>query len=495
MEFNSKLSKQIKETAYLTAENTPRYRPILRYIYEQYETTNYMLYKEEIYDELKDKKGFESYTLETCEKDLDALVNWGNLIAIQDTNNVNTVEEFKNRKFRYQLSPYAVEIERLVIKLENLHTEGGSLEPMLIERIKDALINVERTSRKTENEVHGWWKNLDSDFKRLNQGYQDYIKTFYTVKMEEVAKSSQFIAYKNTLVKYLREFIKILQESSYQIEEKLKNLDANIEDIILKKLYLGEKNIIRIDKLDEELNKEEYIERNKAKWENIKKWFIGSDSRRSEVVKINEKTTEIIRKITRIANQIAESRGNVSSKKAEYKKICEMFAKTENIEDAHKLSSLVFGMTNTRHTKGNFVRETDSINSSLLQETSNEIEVKPRIRTYKEKSQRTIIQDKKAEKQEQIKEYMEKIKQEQEEIQKYVKDGKIDINELPVIKSTFRKTLLKWITKAGLTSSKLISTEDGKKIRLIYPENNKRCTLECEDGNLEMPAFILQFVE
>ena len=494
MEINEKLLKQITETSYLTAENTSRYRPILRYFYQEYETTNYMLYKEEIFNELKDKLGFEKYTIDMCENDLTALVNWGNLIAIQDTNNVTTVEEFKHRKFRYQLSPYAVEIERLVIKLENLHIEGGSLEPMLVERIKEALISVEKISKKSENEVHGWWKNLNDDFKRLNQGYQDYIKTFYTVKMEEVAKSSQFIAYKNTLVKYLREFIKILQECSYQIEEKLRNLDSSVENTIMEKIYLGEKNIVRIDKLTEEIDEKEYKERNIAKWENIKKWFIGSKTRRSEVEKINEKTTEIIRKITRIANQIAESRGNVSSKKAEYKKICEMFCKTETIEEAHKLSSLVFGMFNTRHTKGNFVRETDSINSSLLHEISNNYEVKPRIREYREKMPKVAIQDKTAEKKRQIELYMMQLEQERKEIEKYIKDGKIDIQNLPVIKSSFRKTLLKWISKAGLTSSHEIVIEDGRKIKLVYPENKKRCMLTCEDGTMEMPAFILEFV-
>ena len=151
--------------------------------------------------------------------------------------------------------------------------------------------------------------------------------------MEEVAKSSQFIAYKNQLVKYLREFIKFLQESSYQIEEKLKNIDKTVELNIFEKIYLGEKNIIRIDKIDEEIDEQEYKQRNIAKWENIKKQFICSNTRISEVEKINEKTTEIIRKITRIANQIAESKGNVSSKKAEYKKICEMFCKTQSIEE------------------------------------------------------------------------------------------------------------------------------------------------------------------
>ena len=43
MEVNETMSKQITETAYLTTENTKRYRPILRYFYEQYERINYML--------------------------------------------------------------------------------------------------------------------------------------------------------------------------------------------------------------------------------------------------------------------------------------------------------------------------------------------------------------------------------------------------------------------------------------------------------------------
>ena len=34
MEVNETMSKQITETAYLTTENTKRYRPVLRYFYE-----------------------------------------------------------------------------------------------------------------------------------------------------------------------------------------------------------------------------------------------------------------------------------------------------------------------------------------------------------------------------------------------------------------------------------------------------------------------------
>lgn len=495
MEINETLSKQITETSYLTTENTKRYRPILRYFYEEYEKINYMLYKEDVWNYLKDKPNFENYTIEMCENDLTALVNWGNLTALQDTNNVTTVEEFKHRKFRYQLTEYAVEIERLVIRLENLHIEGASLEPKLIERIKEEIQSIEKTSFKNESDVISLWDNLNNDFKRLNQDYQDYIKTFYNVKLEEVAKSKQFIIYKNDLVRYLREFIKLLQDNSYAIEEKLKILNEDTQKRFLEKVYLGQKKRVRIDKLDEEIDEQELKDRNKDKWENIKKWFIGTNLRVSEVEKINEKTTEIIRKITRVANQIAEAKGNVSSKKAEYKKICEMFAKVENIDDAHKLSSLVFGMFNTRHIKGNYVRETDSINSSLLEETSNEYEVKPRIREYREKQSKVAIVDKTKEKQEQIEKYFKQLEEERKELEKYIKDGKIDIKSLPEIKSNFRKTLLKWISKAGQMQNHEIVIEDGRKIKLIYPQNKERCTLKCEDGNLEMPAFELEFIE
>ena len=97
MEINETLSKKITETSYLTAENTKRYRPILRYFFEQYERFNYMLYKEDVYYELKGRLNFENYSMENCESDLKALVDWGNLSALQDTSNVKTVEEFKNR--------------------------------------------------------------------------------------------------------------------------------------------------------------------------------------------------------------------------------------------------------------------------------------------------------------------------------------------------------------------------------------------------------------
>ncbi|AYD40918.1 DUF2397 family protein [Clostridium fermenticellae] len=176
MQITDKLTKQIDEMRYITAENAWRYRTILRFFYLQYEKMKYWMYKEELFQELKTHDEFKDYTMETCRQDLDVLISWKNFVAVQDTAKVATVEEFKNKQFRYELSEYSVEIERLTIKLENLFVESASLESSLLERIKEQIEKLTEMVSKSEKEVGVWWGSLNNDFKRLNQNYQDYIR-------------------------------------------------------------------------------------------------------------------------------------------------------------------------------------------------------------------------------------------------------------------------------------------------------------------------------
>ena len=57
------------------------------------------------------------------EADLDALVKWKNLTPIQDPGKVYTIADYKNKQYRYTMSEYAVEIERLTVRLENIFME------------------------------------------------------------------------------------------------------------------------------------------------------------------------------------------------------------------------------------------------------------------------------------------------------------------------------------------------------------------------------------
>jgi len=116
--INFNVIKPIDEARYLTAENASRYRLIMRYFYQNYEQLRYWLSKEDVYNYVKGFDLFYDYTMEKCEQDLKSLTEWKNLIAEQDTGRAQSAEEFKNKKFRYMLSEYSIEIERMTINLE-----------------------------------------------------------------------------------------------------------------------------------------------------------------------------------------------------------------------------------------------------------------------------------------------------------------------------------------------------------------------------------------
>lgn len=181
MQVSDKLIKPLTEIKYLNADNVSRYRCIMRIFFENYEKLKYWLYQEDIYEEMIKDPYFAEYKPEQCQQDLAMLVEWKNLNTIQDTRKVASIEAFKNKKYRYQMSEYSVEIERLVLRLENLFIEGASLEPTLLERIRREIERFPEMSELDEDEVYTWWTDLNHDFVRLNQNYQDYMVFFYQI--------------------------------------------------------------------------------------------------------------------------------------------------------------------------------------------------------------------------------------------------------------------------------------------------------------------------
>ena len=56
MEVNEKLYRPITEVNYLRAENADRYRAIMRFFYHEHERIRYWLYKEDVYEEMKEQR-------------------------------------------------------------------------------------------------------------------------------------------------------------------------------------------------------------------------------------------------------------------------------------------------------------------------------------------------------------------------------------------------------------------------------------------------------
>lgn len=490
MKIEEKMKKPMMETKYLNVENTDRYRPIIRLFYLKYEKLKYWMYQEEIFEELKEDPYFKEYTLEQCQQDLSALVSWGNLITIQDTRKVTTIEEFKNKKFRYQLSETAVEIERMVIRVENLFIEGSSLEPTLLERLRMNLGKLSEMDSEEGEKLYGWWNDLNNDFIRLNQNYQDYMRELNSVKAEEMMKTKAFLMFKDRLIEYLRSFVKSLQVNVAAIEQQFREIDTQVVESVLTKVTDYE---ISIPRMDVEIDEQLIHEKIKGRWESISEWFSGKNGMESEAVKVFDRTNEIIRKITRYATRISEMSNQGSNRREEYRKLAEIFGRCRNINEAHRLSAVVFGIEKPLHLKGELKRNTDSINSGVYEEETHVVTVIPRVRTYKEKARRSGMIDRSDEKQKMRAAMIQRLAAERVLLRSYIHNGRLDFAELPVIEPYVRDMFLLWLSKALERKDHRAKTEDGQIYYIEQTDIKEYCTLECTDGTFQMPAYVIVF--
>jgi uncharacterized protein (TIGR02677 family) len=182
---------------------------------------------------------------------------------------------------------------------------------------------------------------------------------------------------------------------------------------------------------------------------------------------------------------------NSINRKEDYKNLCKMFLACTHADDAHRLSSYVFGVEHMRHIQGDFQRKTESVNSNIFHEEPFEIIIKPRVRTYRERLNRYAIKDKSKEKQELLDRILEERKEQEKLINKYINDGQINFENLGYISQYVRITLLRWLSDAMISDNFVSKNENGKIINVINPKEKRKCTINCEDGDFVMPAFIL----
>ncbi|WP_139904772.1 TIGR02677 family protein [Clostridium thermarum] len=490
MRLDRNITKTIEESKYLSTENTWRYRTIIRTIYRHYEKMKYWLYKEDIYAALKSYEDFTDYTIDNLKSDLDTLVNWKNLNAMADTAKVNTIEEFKNREFRYQLSTVTIEIERMLITLENMQIENNAtLEGSLVERFRSLLEKSGSMSDEEDKKVFEWWRDLNSSFKELNRNYQDYISKFYSPRNDELMKTTEFLVFKEGFIKYLREFIRVLQINTFAIREIFEEVTKDKIEELVARAFNYEKKIQSLDLI---MDEREYKELNLGRFHSMEEWFMSFNGREALVDQLINNTNEVIRRITRYAAQIADKKNNNANRKEEYRTLAKLFNACKDIKEAHMLSSMVFGSFAVLKVTAEEHRDTESINSSIYEETPKNIIIKPRVRTYREKVVKNPIVNKGEKKAEKLKLLLEKRYNEEEIIRKYMVEDSIDLGTLPNLPAKDRLLILKLLTKGRSKKRLWNKGEFGMeyKVELLDGEPIK---LYCEDGVLTMPHYRIDF--
>ncbi len=485
MEINGKLIKQITETKYLNVENTERYRPIMRVFFEHYEKLDYWLYKEDVFNELKGNALFVDYTIELCEQDLNQLVNWQSLTYFQDTDNVATVDEFKNRKYRYQMSEYAIAIERFIIELEKLSAKNSSLEPKLFEKIKNLIEQISNANDLSL--IHDYFEELNYNFTTLNENYKDFLKMFHEAKSDELMKTESFIAYKDRVIKYLRDFVAGFQMYSLKIVDLIEKLPDDFEQKLMDNLITYQKNI---PNMEPNFDYDYLREINLGKWQSIIKWF-KNDSGMPESSRLKNAINDIINKIMKNVAAIIEMQSSGINRKEEYKHILKLLCNASTLDESEDIAVVTFGIPKVKHF-AKLEKVTEMLDINVMDIDPLYIELKSHSRKVREVTIKKAIQDKTLEKMQQLEEITAIRNKEKAILDNYIKSGEIEIKKLGKISQFERRFILSLITN-GLYKDDFVSNgEHGIKYIVVKVSDNY-IDLVSDDGTLQMPDLKIVF--
>lgn len=321
--------RPVAELNYLNATNVSRYRAIMRFIYLEYQRLKYWLKPEEIYEGVHAWGVLEGYTLDSCLSDLEQLKNWGNLASRHDGGRALSLEEYMRKKSQYLLTPYSIEIERMLEALEKVKGYGGSLETTYFDMIAECVHFIrERADQMQEGEALHNWEKLYVAFKTMHENAADFIASIHSIQAEEMMATDGFLAMKENLVNYLQHFVKSLQRSAYKIEGQLLKVTPHLRDLYLENVTADE---LRKPRIEEGKSGEELLAELQQGWRNLTRWFIGDDTGVSELTLLEKATKETIAKVVRSAVRLQERRRGGVSRRGDLEMLARRFAQLDQL--------------------------------------------------------------------------------------------------------------------------------------------------------------------
>lgn len=480
---------KVKEAAYLTAENATRYRIILHFFYIEHERMKDLLYPADILQFVRSVSGMESYTEDMLEQDLATLVSWNNIIPRQEMKEPKSIEDYKRKRFRYQIAPVTVSFERMLVELAKKGDAfGGALEKSAFVRLLKA-IQAMSAPADGDQTPYDRWQDVLHHFKQIKTNTSDYIGYLNSEKLEANMQTEAFLVYKDQFVNYLRDFVMALQQTALKIQSALNETSDQALAETAQSIVAHEKAIPRIGgpKLDESAVAEDFYET----WKNIKTWFIADESGESEYTSLQRQTNEAIRRITRIIQRFGERMQQHRSRRKDYLHIARWFDSCASLDEAHCLSATVFGLFHTEHYAVE-PSETNDVYADLWEEKPTEYKIRPRVYGYREKTRPSAFTMNHKEKREAKEAYLERMRQLERLLYTYVEGGKIVLSHHPFIDRDIRKVLLRWIARAEKQEGGRLQTEFGVRVS-IQIDPHRRAVIQSQDGMMEMPDMTYTF--
>ncbi|ARU61514.1 TIGR02677 family protein [Tumebacillus avium] len=485
------LVEQITEAKYLAQDNTDRYRPIIRYLFEQHEIYRYQIFKKEIYEHMKSSYPDVKYTEEEVEQDLKMLVKWGNLIERQDNRTNKTIAEIKQKNFRYQLTPLTVEFERTLTGWESKeNTSRGALDRAIFDRLLGILKRIVETHSSLDDaELHTTWSELFHWFNELSKNTVDFFADTEHLEKSMSQQSESFQQQKTVFIEYLKGFIITMQRRAPLIEGVLTQADPQAVEMIITRLVQYRLN--EMISLGEKRSEADQKTALLKQWQRLQDWFASRRSEDSEQNQLRQQTARTIQKLTRLLVRNDDRQLAGRNRQNDYLYLARKFLQTSDLAEAHQLSACVFGLSNLRHFVG---VETKSEQEASLWERQPDVHTtKPNcLRGGHGKRVTGEVTDRSAEKDAILKDRQEEGRFEEELLTMLQKNQTIAVGELGLLHPKARRVILDWIAKSSRIE------KGGRKGMCrglhftITRRSDRPVQMVCLDGTLTLPDYLIE---
>lgn len=482
--------EKIQVTNYLNVDNVGRYRRIMRFFYKRHRQMQGTLYRPQIFKMMQEEYA-KDYSELDLDNDLENLVSWGNLQKQQEMLRPKSIEEYRNKNFRYQISEDGVLVEELVYQITHReHSVRGALNEQSFRRLLELL----EALIDCQGPYIDIWGQIRGEFKKIGEDTSNYIGYITSPEVDSRMKTEEFLIYKDKFVNYLREFISSVQNLYFSFVKVIKKLDLIDRDRLIEEAYQKEQEVPTMNSI----SKADIAEQIEGEMTALYYWFIDSQERPSEYDNLIKQTDQMISKITGLIYYFSQEVHQYQSRKKDYQHIAKWFATASDLDQAKKMYAGIFGIEHTRHY---FV--TDASEASSTRENSWTLAPAVLPLRHRGKGSRTerrvsSVKLNRKTQVEQIAQYQQEIQQQQQKVASYFVQGTLDFRDIKVLDTYSRKVFLKWISQAIAIKQttdqqekhhyqQKITTEFDYSVT-VFVSQKERIQIICEDGVLEMPA-------
>lgn len=484
---------RVKEVAYLDVENTERYRRIMRFCYLQNLTVRAALYRNEILVGVQEA-GLPDYREDQLEADLNYLVANGNLTQRQEMSQARSIEEFKNKHFRYQITAASIAIEQLMGHLPQEAAQSGEMNAHLFERL---LALLQPLPQLAGEQLGDQWASLVSLFQEIQQAAALYVNYLTSVKVEQMMQTSAFLAYKAEFIHYLQIFIRKLQVSANEIQALL----ATVPESVLTQVAEEQIKLKQSQPNFEQADQGEIQATVRGQWQALRQWFLDSSMRQSEYRNLIQQTTNALDRVTRVIQAMTANRQQQRSRTRDYRQLVSWFeaitqqpvGQGEQLRQANQMAAALFGFAQPKHIQAEPLDFGDPM-ADLWAEPVPTMPLTSKSRQGRERvAVKPFTRDLEAEKRAQAV-HLEQQAAYRALWQRYLEGGQLKLSAHKVLPKALRHDLLRYLSLALVSEAHEVRTSFGVLLRVSVAKND-RVTLQFEDGTLEMPDVVYQVVE